>query len=51
LSKLNAEPLVDEETIVTKLNKNATLLEAFVEDLVLKGTTIPLLEIEPATLS
>ena len=49
--KLNTKLLINEETTAVKLNKNATLLETFTKDLVLKGSTIPLLEIEPTILS
>ena len=43
--------LLIKKTTAAKLNKNTTLLKAFIKDLVLKGTTVPLLEIEPAILS
>ena len=43
--------LLIKKTIATKLNKNTVLLKAFTEDLVLKDTTIPLLETEPVILN
>ena len=42
LGKLDTKPLINEETIVARLNKNAVLLETLAEDLVYKGITIPL---------
>ena len=49
--KLDTKLLINKEIIAVKLNKNAALLEAFMEDLVLKGTIIPLLKIEPVILN
>ncbi|XTI89213.1 hypothetical protein V2W45_1331573 [Cenococcum geophilum] len=40
--KLNAKPFVNKETVAIRLNRNTALLEAFIERLVRKGTTIPL---------
>ena len=40
--KPNAKPLVNKEITATRLNRNAALLETLTEDLVRKGTTIPL---------
>ena len=37
LGKLDAELLIDKETIVIKFNKNVALLKAFAEDLVHKA--------------
>ena len=51
MGKLSTKLLINKEITAVKLDKNATLLEAFVKDLVLKGTTVPLLEIEPVILS
>jgi hypothetical protein len=40
--KLSAKPFINKETAAIRLNRNTTLLEAFIERLVRKGTTIPL---------
>ena len=40
--KPNAKPLINKETIAIRLDRNAALLETLIEDLVRKGTTIPL---------
>ncbi|XTI87278.1 hypothetical protein V2W45_1329977 [Cenococcum geophilum] len=40
--KFSAKPFVNKETAAIRLNRNTTLLEAFAERLIYKGTTIPL---------
>ncbi|XTI89537.1 hypothetical protein V2W45_1331835 [Cenococcum geophilum] len=40
--KLSAKLFINEETAAIRLNRNTTLLKAFAERLVRKGTTIPL---------
>ena len=40
--KLSAKPFINKEIVAIRLNGNTTLLEAFIERLVYKGTTIPL---------
>ena len=39
---LSAKPFINKEIAAIRLNRNTTLLEAFIERLVYKGTTIPL---------
>ena len=51
MGKFNTKLLINKKTTAAKFNKNATLLEAFVKDLVLKGTTVPLPETKPVILS
>ena len=40
--KLNAEPLTNKEITAIRLDRDTVLLEAFIEDLVRQGTTVPL---------
>jgi len=43
MDKLSAKLFVNEETAAIRLNRNTTLLKAFIERLVRKSTTVPLL--------
>ena len=43
MGNLSAKPFINKETATIRLNRNTTLLEAFIERLVRKSTTIPLL--------
>ena len=43
LGKLSAKPFVNKETAAIRLNRNTTLLEAFIERLIYKSTIVPLL--------
>ena len=42
MGKFNTKPLVNKETTAARLDRNNTLLETLVEDLVHKGITVPL---------
>ena len=41
-ANLSTKPFINKEIAAIRLNGNTTLLEAFIEHLVYKGTTIPL---------
>ena len=43
MGKLSTKPFVNKETAAIRLNRNTTLLEAFIERLVRKSIIIPLL--------
>ena len=44
MGELSTKPFINKEIAAIRLNRNTTLLEAFIERLVRKSTTIPLLK-------